>query len=332
MSQPGWRSAPGRIRFGVGLLRDFVVVLPAAAGVVGLLGLLRLERQFPAASSSPALLVPFLLPVLALALEAGALVALSAVQLRELLRSTGPLAVRARATLPLLAALGLVLAVAELIPRGTEHPGAFANDLVRTARESCEKGGTVPVPLLGLSVSCDEPRRIEGPMPGVRSIQVAMRELTFSDDLRGLDVVGLELTAARALNVHLVAGRARVVGLAPWSRSPRLSPLQRFGVLAALGAALWLTASIVWRPRAAPASESEEEGRARPKRRWQRLLAGLGLAVPGAVVAARFIALDQERAAPWAYGSAALAGLVALGALAVLARRAPRIFSSFSGF
>ena len=65
---------------------------------------------------------------------------------------------------------------------------------------------------------------------------------------------------------------------------------------------------------------------------WPRLLASLLLAVPGAVVAARFIALDQDRASPWAYGSAALAGLVALGALAVLARRVPRIFSSFSTF
>ena len=323
MSLPGWRFAP---------LRDFALILPAAAGVVGILGLLRLERQFPAAASSPALLVPFLLPVLALALEAGALVALSAVQLRELLRSTAPLAARARATLPLLAALALVLAVAELIPRGTEHPGAFANDLVQTARESCEKGGSVPVPLLGLNVTCSEPRRIEGPMPGVRSIQVAMRELTFSDDLRGVDIVGLELTAARALRVHLVAGRARIAGLAPWSRSPRLSPLQRFGVLAALGAVLWLAASIVWQPGAVSASEPKDSTDARPGRRWLSLLAGLLLAVPGAVVATGFITLDQDRAAPLAYGGAALAGLVALAALVFLGRRVPRIFSSFRAF
>jgi hypothetical protein len=323
MSQPGWRFAP---------LRDFALILPAAAGVVGLLGLLRLERQFPAAASSPALLVPFLLPVLALALEAGALVALSAVQLRELLRSPATPAARARATLPLLAALALVIAVAELIPRGTDHPGAFANVLVRTARESCEKGASVPVPLLGLNVICSEPRRIEGPMPGARSIRVAMRELTFSDDLRGVDIVGLELTAAQALKVHLVAGRARIVGLAPWSRSPRLSPLQRFFVLAALGAVLWLAASIVWRPTAGSTSAREGESDVRPRSRWLSLLAGLLLAVPGAVVAAGFITLDQDRAAPWAYGSAALAGMAALSALVLLARRVPRIFSSFTAF
>jgi hypothetical protein len=323
MSQPGWRFAP---------LRDFALILPAAAGVVGLLGLLRLERQFPAAASSPALLVPFLLPVLALALEAGALVALSAVQLRELVGSAAPLAKRARGTLPLLVVLTLVLAVAELIPRGTEHPGAFANQLVQTARDSCEEGRNVPVPLLGLNVTCGEPVRIEGPMPGVRAIQVTMRELTFSDDLRGLDVVGLELTAARALNVHLVAGRARVTGLAPWSRSPRLSPLQRFGVLVALGAVLWLGANVLWRPQAGLVNGPEGQSSAPPRRRWLSLLAGMLLAVPGAVVAAGFVALDQDRAAPWAYGSAGLAGLVALAALALLARRAPRVIGSFRSF
>ena len=323
MSQPGWRFAP---------LRDFALILPAAAGVVGLLGLLRLERQFPAAGSSPALLIPFLLPVLALALEAGALVALSAVQLRELLGSKAPLAARARATAPLLAILALVLAVAELIPRGTEHPGAFANQLVQTARDSCENGGQVPVPLLGLNVTCKEPRRIEGPMPGVRSIRVAMRELTFSDDLRGVDIVGLDLTAARALNVHLVAGRARISGLAPWSRSPRLSPFQRFAMLTALGAVLWLGANIAWRPKAALVSEPEGQSNTSPRQRWLRLLAGLLLAVPGAVVAACFITLDQDRAAPWAYGGAGLAGLVTLAALVLLARQAPRIFGSFRAF
>ena len=296
------------------------------------MGVLRLERQFPAAASSPALLIPFLLPVLALALEAGTLVALSVVQLRELLGSRAPLAARTRATWPLLATLALVLAGTELIPRGTEHPGAFANQLVQTARDSCENGGRVPVPLLGLDVTCNEPRRIEGPMPGVRAVRVAMRELTFSDDLRGVDIVGLDLTAARALNVRLVADRARIAGLAPWSRSPRLSPFERFAMLTALGAVLWLGANVAWRPGTAPVGEPQSQSNASPRRRWLSLLAGLLLAVPGAVVAACFITLDQDRAAPLAYGSAGLAGLVALAALVVLARRAPRIFSSFSAF
>src|SRR3954463_11290389 len=116
-------------------VRDFALTLPVAAAQVGVVGLFRLGRQFPAAASSPALLVPFLLPVLALALEAGALVALSAVQLGALLRRATPLLMaRVRATLapPLL--LMLVVGLAQLIPRGTEHPGAFANDLVQSAR------------------------------------------------------------------------------------------------------------------------------------------------------------------------------------------------------
>jgi hypothetical protein len=334
-------------RFGpaLRLVRDFALILPAVAVAVGLLGLVRLGRQFPAAASSPALLVPFLLPVLALALEAGALVALSTVQLRELLRAAVPVQpfawlARARATLPLLGLLALVLGAAELIPRGTEHPGAFANDLVQTARASCSAGAesAVPVPLLGLSVSCGDVRRIQGPMPGVRSIQVAMRELTFSDDLRRVDVVGLELTAARALSVHLVAGRARIAGLAPWSRSPRLTPLGRFAILAALGAALWLAASLVWGSAAKPAkvaADSPEVSQGAPDKRgrpWLGLLATLVLAVPGAVVAAGFISLDQERAAPLAYASAALVGLVALALVRLLVWRVPRIFTSFSAF
>lgn len=340
MSTRGRSSVPA-----ARLSRHFALILPVAGVLVGLLGLVRLWRQFPAAASSPALLVPFLLPVLALALEAGALVALSTVQLRELLRippsvdAPAPNRALARvgATLPVLALLGVVLGAAEMIPRGTEHPGAFANDLVQTARGSCGDGAkVVPVPLLGLNVDCGA-GRIEGPMPGVRSIDIAMRELTFSDDLRRVDILGLELTAARALRVHLVAGRARIAGLAPWSRSPRLSPLGRFAILAALGAALWLAAALGFGSathRAAGSASSSPLVPA-PHQRWGRLrfaLATLVVAAPGAVTAAGFISLDQERAAPLTYASAAAAGLVALALVRVLAWRLPRIFSSFSGF
>lgn len=294
------------------------------------------------------MLVPFLLPVLALALEAGALVALSTVQLRELMRGATPLVsngqsvpsgplTRARATLPLLVLLVVVLGAAEAIPRGTEHPGAFANKLVQTARDSCSAGAKdVPVPLLGLSVSCAA-GRIEGPMPGVQAIQVAMRELTFSDDLRRVDIVGLELTAARALRVHLVAGRARIAGLAPWSRSSRLTAWGRFAILGALGAALWLAATLGWSSASrsvagatSSAPAALDAGQRGP--RWLGMLATLVVAVPGAVVAAGFITLDQERADPAAYAGAALLGLVALGLVRLLAWRVPRIFSSFNGF
>jgi hypothetical protein len=338
---------PGRPAHEAHPARDFALILLAAALIVALLGIIRLGRQFPAAAASPALLVPFLLPVLALSLEAGALVALSTAQLRQLLRAVpvgpgppaAPRLAQARATLPLLGMLALVLGAAQLIPRGTEHPGAFANELVQTARASCSADAkvAVPVPLLGLSVSCGEPRRIQGPMPGVRSVQVAMSELTFSDDLRRVDIVGLELTAARALRVHLRAGRARIAGLAPWSRSPRLSPLGRFAILATLGAVLWLVAAFGFRS-ATPVDEAIRTGgdpppsvREPPPHRWLSLLAMLLLMVPGAVVAAGFISLDQERAAPPAYAIAALLGLVGLGLVRLLSGRVPRIFSSFRG-
>ena len=319
------------------LARDFGVILAASAVLVGLLGLARLGRQFPAAAASPGLLVPFLLPVLALALEAGAIVALSTAQLRELLRRasapSSPAASRpsVRATSRLLVLLVLAVGAAEMIPRGTEHPGAFANELVHTARASCGEGiDVVPVPLLGLGVSCAA-GRIEGPMPGVRAIRVAMRELTFSDDLRRVDIVGLELDAARALRVHLVAGGARIVGLAPWSRSPRLSPLGRFAILIALGGAMWLAAALAWAPRFERAPPASAAGTG-PGGRAKGLLAMLALAVPGAIVAAGFISLDQERAAPAAYAGAALAGFLALSLVRLLAWRVPKIFSSFNGF
>ncbi len=302
--------------------------------MVGLIGLIRLERQFPAAGSSPALLVPFLLPVLALALEAGALVALSAVQLGVLAGLNAPAAAaRARVTWPLLILLGFVLAVAELIPRGTEHPGSFANDLVQTARNSCGRTGTVPIPLLGLSVRCGKTGRIEGPMPGVRAIQVAMHELTFSDDLRRVDIVGLDLTAKQSMPVHLAAAHARIAGLAPWSRSPRLTAAARFAMLSALGVALWLAASLSWRARRV-ATDAGGSADALNKRSrvalW--LLGRVLVAMPGAVAAAGFIMLDQDRAEPLAYASAALAGVAVLVGLSLLGRRVPRIFSSFSAF
>jgi hypothetical protein len=314
--------------------RDFALTLPVAVVVVGLIGLVRLERQFPAAGSSPALLVPFLLPVLALALEAGALVALSAVQLGVLAGLNAPAAAaRARVSWPLLGLLGLVLGVAELIPRGTEHPGTFANELVQTARSSCGATGTVPIPLLGLSVRCGTTGRIEGPMPGVRSVQVAMHELTFSDDLRRVDIVGLDLTAKQSLHVHLAAAHARIAGLAPWSRSPRLTSAARFAILSGLGVALWLAATLGWRARKVAVTDPESAGDPKPRGRVALWLLGRALvAVPGAIAAAGFISLDQDRAEPLVYASAALFGVVALVGLSLLGRRVPRIFSSFSAF
>ncbi|HEY6081751.1 MAG TPA: hypothetical protein VIW29_23205, partial [Polyangiaceae bacterium] len=150
------------------LVWGFGRVLPPAALAVGLLGLARLGRQFPSAASSPALLVPFLVPVLALSLEAGALVALSVATLGSL-RSlpARPLVRRASRAASLLALLAVVMGVAQLLPRGTDRPGALANDLVERARDSCvTPGSRVTVPLLGLDVRCENPQRIEGPMPG----------------------------------------------------------------------------------------------------------------------------------------------------------------------
>lgn len=309
----------------LGFGRVFVL----GAVVVGLIGLFRLGRQFPAASATPGLLVPFLKPVLVLALEAGAFVALSAAVLGALAagRSTASLPDRARrAVLPLVAA-SVIWVVSVLLPRGTERPGALANDLIARALAGCEAATTkVPVPLLGLDVRCAEPRRIEGPMPGVGAVRLAMRELSFSDDLRRVRIVGLELMAERALRVKLTAGTAQIAGLAPWTRSSQLSPLSRLGLLVGLGVLLSLTACLAWGAVVAPIE-------AVPTPRWRRwLMEGRRTSLfsaPGVALAAAVITLDQQRASLPAYGLAALAGAGALLVLRLLARFAPKSFSSF---
>jgi hypothetical protein len=307
-------------------LAVFALVLPVAALGVGLFGVLRLTRQFPAAAASPGLLVPFLLPVLALALEAGALVAFSAGVVR-LCRSVPrrPLAKRLVGLLSLAAPFALVLGLTEALPQGTERPGAFANELIASARSSCSSGarGSVPVPLLGLSVRCERDLLIEGPMPGVPSVRLAMQSLTFSDDLRRVQISGLDLTAKRALAVRLRAASASISGLAPWARSARLSPLARCALLGGIGLALALVTALSWRPSDSGVAE---------RRRWRRALPSALGGLPGLAAALVVIALDQEQARPAAYVSAVAAGLLMLLPLLIARARVPKIFSSFSGF
>jgi hypothetical protein len=319
---PRAASEPVLGRSDVQALLRFAQVLPLASLVVALVGVLRLGRQFPAAASSPALLVPFLLPVLALALEAGALVAFSASALRLYGGlSLRPVATRARALLPLAAAVALVFGLTQALPRGTERPGAFANDLIESARGSCGETGSVPVPLLGLKVRCDQGRRIEGPMPGVPGVQLQLKSLAFSDDLRSVHITELELQARRSLAVRLRAGTARISGLSPWARSVRLSPALRFVMLTGVALGLGVAAAAVWRP-ATDAS----------LRAWQRAGRVLVAALPGVVAALVVVALDQEQARPLAYVSSAAAAIAALLALALLRRPAEKLFSSFKGF
>jgi hypothetical protein len=301
---------------------QFGRVLPAAALVVGLVGLLRLARQFPAAADSPGLLIPFLMPVLALGLEAGALVALSAAALWLAQRvSVTSLKARSQAFLPLVGLLLATLAAAELVPRGTERPGALANELVDRARAGCADGiALVPVPLLGLNVRCSKPPRVEGPMPGAASIQLGMQELRFSDDLRSVHIKDLQLSAKRSLSLELRVGEARIVGLSPWTRSPRLSPLARLLVLGAVGLVLLIATVGLWRPLAAP------EAPAWP--RWRRLLTLLLLGCPGAAAAALVITLDQQQASPASYSWSALAGVGTLLGLRLLTRRVPQLLGS----
>jgi hypothetical protein len=314
-------------------LACFAAGLPLAAAAVGLVGVVRLTRQFPAAAASPGLLTPFLLPVLALALETGALIALSAALLRVL--SSAPaqaepssVATRARGSFALVSLAALVLALAQLIPRGTERPGAFANQLVESARSSCGGARQVPVPLLGLSVRCTTPQRIEGPMPGARKARLAMNGLVFSDDLRRVEISALELTLPGTPPVRLRADHARVSGFSPWSRSPRLSVLARLLLLTGLGVALWLGASLLVRP------DPRNEPRVEPSvsARLGRAAVYLLFALPGALASGAVISLDQAQAAPLAYSAAGGLGLAALALVAWVLRRAPQIAGYFRTF
>jgi hypothetical protein len=289
---------------------------------------LRLARQFPAASSSPNLLVPFLLPVLALALEAGALTALSATLLTSFRAvPSHPLAARARVLLAALLLLGAVLGVAHALPRGTERPGAFANELVDSARQSCGDRGSVPVPLLGLTVRCDRDLRIEGPMPGVPSVNLVMQTLVFSDDLRRVQITGFDLTARRALTVRLKASNAHITGLSPWARSARLSPFVRYAILLGVGLGLATLAALCWRP-AKPLSAVPLQ----PEKPWLRRARFAVGGLPGLAAAIVVIALDQEQASALAYGAALAAGAVVLLALLFARARGTKMFSSFSAF
>ena len=100
-------------------------------------------------------------------------------------------------------------------------------------------------------------------------------------------------------------------------------------MLAALGAALWVGASLLFRPRASGPGDTILAGAGERARRW---LAYLLFAAPGAAVAALVIKLDQAQAAPPSYAGAGALGALTLGLVALLLARFPRISSSFQGF
>ncbi len=312
---------PDQARVAIRALLRFAQALALATSGLGLFGLARLGRQFPAAASSPALLVPFLLPVLALALEAGALVAFSAALLRAFRAlPRAPLGLRGRALATLFVCFVAVLALAQALPRGTERPGAFANELIASAFASCSGGGSVPVPLLGLSVRCDEGQRIQGPMPGVPAVQLAMGSLHFSEDLRQARIHSLELSMRRTLSVKLRAGVAHISGLSPWARSARVPAPLRFLALTLAAAVLAASALLSWPGRASGDSSAP------------RALGVALSALPGLAAAAVVILLDREQAPALAYVGVSIAAACGVGGLALLRARAPKMFNKFEAF
>lgn len=302
----------------------YACALPASALIVVLLGLARLTQQFPAAAESPGLLIPFFMPAVALALEAGAFVALTIALLPRTAPASSP-----RAALPVFGLCVASLAIAALLPRGTERPGALANDLIARSEAGCAgDAASVSIPLLGLTVQCTKPRRIEGPMPGAGSVRLGMRELRFSDDLRGARITDLDLAAARSLSVRLRVQTASIVGLSPWTRSPRLSSLERFAVLLGTALALALAAIVpvrsVRRAASAPPkstgedpSAASEPGARDVRSKFFEALLG---ALPGTVAAALMIWLDQRQAGAGWYCASAVAAAAVLLTLRISAR------------
>jgi hypothetical protein len=220
----------------------------------------------------------------------------------------------------------VIMGVAQLVPRGTEHPGQFANQLVQSARSSCAASGSVSIPLLGLLVRCGPEQRIEGPVPGVRGASLSLRQLSFGDDLRRVEMSGLDLRVTRSLQIRLRVHNARIAGLAPWSRSSRLSSLERFGLMSALGIALWLAAGIA---PSAPESGAPDAGARAAGAAWWMLGTLVLSAVPGVVLAGWCIMLDQDRAVPAAYALPAAGAALSIWTVGWLIERAPQFLRNF---
>jgi hypothetical protein len=215
------------------------------------------------------------------------------------------------------AALG-VLAAAAIAAfswgREAAVPGRVIRDLLAEARAACAAApppAVADVPLLGVSWVCleGEPPRVIGPAPAGQGV-LAARAIAVSDDLRALDAEGLELVlpAPDGGTAHVSAAIASIRGLSPIARAGNLSVPARAALLAtssaalaAIAAAIALAASIRSRPAAL----------------------ALGAAGPASALLV-FSALERSPASPAAYAAVPLAGLLALLAAWLIARRLAR--------
>jgi hypothetical protein len=211
------------------------------------------------------------------------------------------------------AALGVALAAALAAAswgREASAPGRLARDLLDEARAACSSAApptAIEVPLVGLAWVClaGEAPRLVGAAPfaaphdGAQVAVFSATALTISDDLRGLEARGLELSLPGG-GPRLRASEATIHGLAPIARASNLGVVTR---------ALLLGASAV--AMAAFVSMTILRGAIQSR---VRALA-LGTVGPAAMLLT-FSSLERTTNAAVLYAAAPLAGLLAIAALA----------------
>ncbi len=196
--------------------------------------------------------------------------------------------------------------------REASAPGRLARDLLGEARAACTSTAppvAVEVPLVGLAWVClaGEAPRLVGAAPFAEPQEGAVfsaTALAISDDLRGLEARGLELSRSGG-GPRLRAGEATIHGLTPIGRASNLGVVAR---------ALLLGASAMAMAAFASAAMLRVADRSRV-----RALA-VGTAGPVAALLT-FSSLERAPNAVVLYAAAPLAGILAITALVgVLAR------------
>lgn len=250
--------APDPARFLAAAVVASVVVafVAAAAGLARVLPIL-LDPEVPRRAARP-----FLVGLLALAVEIGALVGWSLGFVEAALRSVERGEARARMALgesprrrlarlwPALIALSLATAVGSLAwGRDARAPGRVARALVEEARVACEaatRPRVVDVPLVRASWLCrpGRPPVLLGEGTG-GSLDFLAGSFHVADDLSAVTLKDAQVLLATQTPTRLRLGEARVIHLVPFSAPSSIPPLSRASamVLAALASALLATAS-----------------------------------------------------------------------------------------
>ena len=211
-------------------------------------------------------------------------------------------------TLAAAAGFALLTGLASLAwGREAAAPGRLARALVTESKQSCD-GATgdraAYVPFVGVTWLCfaHAPPRLAGQLP-TGGGSFSARDLSISDDLRSLEFSDLRLLLGEKGTIAVRAEKAEVRGLAPWGRGSNLTATQRALLLSLTGGTLALLAAGVILARSIA-------------HRLASLLIGGAGPMAALVVMSR---LEQGDHAAWTYLSVPAAGLVCLGAAALLA-------------